>query len=144
MHLKQALWDAASRALHKVNVLTAGHGHSLTNRSPYLISWEIRLESEWDKLNPEEDVSACLPFAALSMMKFEWQAASPIYFEQLLNTESYNLLISLSTEKHSKQCSAPLYLADWFTVQDNEKILIFTAPTHCMWDSIQKLLSILL
>lgn len=64
-------------------------GHSLTNRSSHLISWEIRLESEWDEVNPKErEVSACSPFTVCNMMKFEWQALPPIYFEQLLNTEA--------------------------------------------------------
>lgn len=74
-----------------------------------------------------------------------WMASSITnLFWTTIKHRSYNLLISFSTEKHSKQCSAPVYLADWFTIQDNEKKLIFTAPTHCMWGSIQKLLSILL
>lgn len=37
-----------------------------------------------------------------------------------------------------------LYLADGFTIQDNEKKLIFTVPTHCIQGAILKLLSILL
>lgn len=40
--------------------------------------------------------------------------------------------------------STNLYLADGFTIQDNEKKLIFTVSTHCIQGSILKLLSILL
>lgn len=79
--------ETVRRSLHKVNWITVGCwasfniGRLLTNRS-----WEMRLESEWDELNPK--VSAGFPFAACNMMKFEWQAVPPIYFEQLFNTEA--------------------------------------------------------
>lgn len=40
--------------------------------------------------------------------------------------------------------STNLYLADGFTIQDNEKKLIFTVSTHCIQGSILKMLSVLL
>ena len=74
-----------------------------------------------------------------------WMASSATnIFWTTIKHRSYNLLISFLTEKLSKKCSAPLYLADGFTIQDNEKKLIFTVPTHCIRGSILRLLSILL
>lgn len=54
-------------------------------------------------------------------------------FWTTIKHRSYNLLISFLTQKMEQAMfGTTLYLADGFTIQDNEKKLIFTVSTHCI------------